>query len=197
MSDERPTAAGDGELDVLLRTEQTFPPPPEFAAQANASDPGVDERAAADPEAWWGSWAEKLEWIEPFDEILDWSEPPFAKWFTGGKLNVSANCLDRHVAAGNGERVAYFWEGEDGTRKEITYAWLLEQTQKAANGLKSLGIGLPRRRVASAVISAFAPDTSMRSTTEPAEKPPKTTLWMAPIRVQASIATAASGTIGR
>ena len=141
MSDERPTAAGDGELDVLLRTEQTFPPPPEFAAQANASDPGVYERAAADPEAWWGSWAEKLEWIEPFDEILDWSEPPFAKWFTGGKLNVSANCLDRHVAAGDGERVAYFWEGEDGTRKEITYAWLLEQTQKAANGLKSLGIG--------------------------------------------------------
>jgi acetyl-CoA synthetase len=141
MSDERPTAAGDGELDVLLRTEQTFPPPPEFAAQANASDPGVYERAAADPEAWWGSWAEKLEWIEPFDEILDWSEPPFAKWFTGGKLNVSANCLDRHVAAGDGERVAYFWEGEDGTRKEITYAWLLEQTQRAANGLKSLGIG--------------------------------------------------------
>ncbi len=141
MSDEQPTAAGDGELDVLLRTEQTFPPPPEFAAQANASDPGVYERAAADPEAWWGSWAEKLEWIEPFDEILDWSEPPFAKWFTGGKLNVSANCLDRHVAAGNGDRVAYFWEGEDGTRKEITYAWLLEQTQKAANGLKSLGIG--------------------------------------------------------
>ena len=141
MSDEQPTAAGDGELDVLLRTEQTFPPPPEFAAQANAADPGVYERAAADPEAWWGSWAEKLEWIEPFDEILDWSEPPFAKWFTGGKLNVSANCLDRHVAAGNGDRVAYFWEGEDGTRKEITYAWLLEQTQKAANGLKALGIG--------------------------------------------------------
>jgi acetyl-CoA synthetase len=141
MSEEQSTAGSDGGLDVLLRTEQTFPPPPEFAAQANASDPGVYERAAADPEAWWGSWAEKLEWIEPFDEILDWSEPPFAKWFTGGKLNVSANCLDRHVAAGNGDRVAYFWEGEDGTRKEITYAWLLEQTQKAANGLKSLGIG--------------------------------------------------------
>ncbi len=130
-----------GQLDVLLATEQTFPPPPEFAAEANASDPGIYDRADADPEAWWGSWAEKLDWIEPFDEILDWSEPPFAKWFAGGKLNVSANCLDRHVDAGNGDRVAYYWEGEDGTRKEITYSWLLDQTQRAANGLKSLGIG--------------------------------------------------------
>jgi acetyl-CoA synthetase len=140
MSEEQSTAASGG-IDVLLHTEQTFPPPPEFAAQANASDPGVYERAAADPEAWWGSWAEKLDWIEPFDEILDWSNPPFARWFSGGRLNVSANCLDRHVAAGNGDRIAYYWEGEDGTRKEITYAWLLEQTQKAANGLRSLGIG--------------------------------------------------------
>ena len=141
MSDEQPAAGGDGGLDVLLHTEQTFPPPPEFAAQANASDPGIYERADADPEAWWGSWAEKLDWIEQFDEILDWSEPPFAKWFSGGKLNVSANCLDRHVAAGNGDRIAYYWEGEDATRKEITYEWLLEQTQRAANGLKSLGVG--------------------------------------------------------
>ena len=130
-----------GDLDVLLATEQTFPPPPEFVAQANASDPGIYERANDDPEAWWGSWAEKLDWIEPCDEILDWSDPPFAKWFTGGKLNVSANCLDRHVAAGRGERIAYYWEGEDGTRKEITYAGLLDQVQRFANGLRSLGIG--------------------------------------------------------
>ncbi|MET0761956.1 MAG: acetate--CoA ligase, partial [Thermoleophilaceae bacterium] len=132
---------------VLLRTEQTFPPPPEFAAQANASDPGVYERAAADPEAWWGSWAEKLEWIEPFDEILDWSEPPFAKWLTGGKLNVSANCLDRHVAAGRGDRVAFHWEAEDADqlgdegRKAVTYADLLDSTQRFANVLKGLGVG--------------------------------------------------------
>jgi acetyl-CoA synthetase len=128
-------------IDVLLETEQTFPPPPDFAADANASDPEIYERAAADPEAWWASWAEKLEWIAPWEEILDWSEPPFAKWFTGGRLNVSVNCLDRHVAAGNGERVAYFWEGEDDTRKEITYGWLLEETQRFANALKGLGIG--------------------------------------------------------
>ena len=131
----------EGRIDVLMKTEQSFEPPPEFAAQANASDPGIYERANEDPEAWWGSWAEKLEWIEPFDEILDWSDPPFAKWFSGGKLNVSANCLDRHVDAGNGDRVAFYWEGEDGTRKELTYAWLHEETQKFANALKGLGIG--------------------------------------------------------
>ena len=141
MSENGGAADGEGKIDVLLKTEQTFEPPAEFAAEANASDPGVYERADADPEAWWGSWAEKLDWIEPFDEVLDWSDPPFAKWFGGGKLNVSANCLDRHVDAGNGDRVAFYWEGEDETRKEITYEWLLEQTQRCANGLKSLGIG--------------------------------------------------------
>ncbi|MGZ5342950.1 MAG: acetate--CoA ligase, partial [Solirubrobacterales bacterium] len=130
-----------GELDVLLHTEQTFPPPPEFAAQANASDPGIYERADADPETWWASWAEKLEWIEPWSEVLDWSDPPFAKWFVGGKLNASANCLDRHVAAGAGDRVAFFWEGEDAARREVTYAELLETTQRFANVLKGLGVG--------------------------------------------------------
>ena len=104
---------GHSELDVLLKTEQTFPPPPEFAAQANANDPDVYEQADADPEAWWASWAEKLDWIEPCEQVLDWSDPPFAKWFAGGKLNASANCLDRHVDAGNGDRVAFHWEGED------------------------------------------------------------------------------------
>jgi acetyl-CoA synthetase len=135
------SGAESGELDVLLETEQTFPPPPEFAAQANASDPGIYERAAADPEAWWASWAEKLEWIEPWDEVLDWSNPPFARWFVGGRLNVSANCLDRHVAAGAGDRIAYYWEGEDGTRREISYGWLHSETQRCANALRSIGIG--------------------------------------------------------
>ncbi|MDX6652981.1 MAG: acetyl-CoA synthetase [Solirubrobacterales bacterium] len=130
----------EAELDVLLRTEQTFPPPPEFAAQANASDPEIYARADADPETWWASWAQKLDWIEPWDEVLDWSEPPFAKWFAGGKLNVSANCLDRHVAAGHAERIAYHWEGEDGTRREVSYGELLDTTQRFANVLRSLGI---------------------------------------------------------
>jgi acetyl-CoA synthetase len=156
--------AARSEIDVLLETEQTFDPDPEFAAQANAQDPGVYERADADPEAWWASWAEKLEWIEPWSQVLDWSDPPHAKWFVGGKLNVSANCLDRHVAAGLGDRVAFHWEAENADelhnqpaqqrrgsaslrsasqegRRAITYGWLLEQTQLAANALRDLGVG--------------------------------------------------------
>jgi len=135
------------ELDVLLHTERTFPPPPEFAAQANASDPEIYARADADPETFWASWAEKLEWIEPWDEVLDWSDPPFAKWFVGGRLNVSVNCLDRHVAAGRGERVALHWEAEDAGdlgaqgRLAITYADLLDATQRFANVLRGLGVG--------------------------------------------------------
>jgi acetyl-CoA synthetase len=135
------------ELDVLLGTERTFPPPSAFARDAVLGDPAVYEQAAADPEAWWAAWADRLEWIEPWETVLDWSDPPHAKWFDGGKLNVSANCLDRHVAAGKGGRVAFYWEaedadeqGEDG-RKEITYEWLLDQTQRFANVLKGLGVG--------------------------------------------------------
>jgi acetyl-CoA synthetase len=139
--------ASRSELEVLLETEQTFEPPPEFAADANASDPGVYERADADPEAWWASWAEKLDWIEPWNQVLDWSEPPFAKWFVGGKLNASANCLDRHVAAGRGDQVAIHWEAEnadelgDEGRKAVTFAELLDSTQRFANVLKGLGVG--------------------------------------------------------
>ena len=139
--------AEEPELDVLLGTERTFPPPPGFAAAAEWRDPDVYERAAADPEAWWAGWAERLEWIEPWHTVLDWSDPPHARWFDGGKLNVSANCLDRHVAAGNGDRVAFHWEAEDADelgdagRKAITYDWLLDQTQRFANVLKGLGVG--------------------------------------------------------
>ena len=134
------TTAQGSELDVLLQTEQTFPPPPEFAAQANASDPEVYARADEDPETWWASWAEKLEWMKPWSEVLDWSDPPFAKWFAGGTLNASANCLDRHVEAGRGDRVAIFWEGEDASRREVTYADLLAETQRFANALRGLGV---------------------------------------------------------
>ena len=141
MSDATAEGTRRPELDVLLRTEQTFPPPSEFAAQANASDPEIYERADADPETWWASWAEKLDWTKPWSQVLDWSDPPFAKWFVGGTLNASANCLDRHVAAGQGDRVAFYWEGEDATRREVTYADLLAETQRFANALRSLGVG--------------------------------------------------------
>ncbi len=140
---------GKGELDVLLKTEQIFPPPQGFAEQANAGDPAIYERANADPEAWWASWADKLEWIEPYERVLDWSDPPWAKWFAGGKLNASVNCLDRHVAAGNGDRVALHWEAEDADddgrkgegRRAVTYAELLDMTQRFANLLRGLGVG--------------------------------------------------------
>jgi acetyl-CoA synthetase len=161
MSDGK-TETGSGELDVLLHTEQTFPPPPDFAAGANESDPDVYERADADPEAWWASWAERLDWIEPYSEVLDWSEAPFARWFADGKLNASANCLDRHVEAGRGDRIAYRWEGEDGTRREITYAWLLEETQRFANVLRGLGVergdvvGIYLPMVPEAIVSMLA-----------------------------------------
>jgi acetyl-CoA synthetase len=138
--------AENPELDVLLGTESTFPPPGGFAAAAQWSDPAVYEEAAADPEAWWAGWAERLEWIEPWEQVLDWSDPPHAKWFKGGKLNVSANCLDRHVEAGHGDRVAFHWEAEDAGdsgaegRKDITYSWLLDQTQRFASVLRDLGV---------------------------------------------------------
>ena len=138
MPDGTP-AAGERELEVLLSDEEAFPPPPEFTAQANAPDPAIYEEAERDPEGWWERWARELDWAEDWSKVLEW-DPPWAKWFVGGKLNASHNCLDRHVDAGLGERVAYYWEGEDGERKTITYADLLEMTKRFANVLKGLGV---------------------------------------------------------
>ena len=132
------TSAGEREIEVLLEEGLTFDPPPEFAAQANANDPSIYEEAERDFKAWWERWASELHWFEPWDEVLDWN-PPWAKWFVGGKLNASYNCLDRHVEAGLGDRVAYHWEGEDGERRTITYADLLEMTCRFANVLKEPG----------------------------------------------------------
>jgi acetyl-CoA synthetase len=130
---------GEQEIEVLLREEQTFDPPPEFRAHANVSDPSAYEEAERDPEAWWEKWARELDWAEPWQKVLEW-DPPWAKWFIGGRLNASHNCLDRHVEAGRGDRVAYYWEGEDGERRTVTYAELLEMTARFANVLKELGV---------------------------------------------------------
>ncbi len=134
MADGQPA-----ELEVLLGDEQSFDPPPEFTAQANASDPAIYAQADIEPLDWWETWAKTLDWAEPWTEVLDWN-PPWAKWFVGGKLNVSHNCLDRHVDAGLGERVAFHWEGEDGERSDITYAGLLDMTKRFANVLKGFGV---------------------------------------------------------
>ncbi|HMD51769.1 MAG TPA: acetate--CoA ligase [Solirubrobacteraceae bacterium] len=130
----------DRELAGLLDVER-FDPPAEFRRQALLSDPEVYERAAADPQAWWAEQAEKLDWFRRWDTVLDDSNPPFYKWFVGGTLNVSHNCLDRHVLEGRGDRIALHWRGEEGEEREITYAALLEEVQRLANALKGLGVG--------------------------------------------------------
>ncbi|MBA3415779.1 MAG: acetate--CoA ligase [Chloroflexia bacterium] len=141
MSDPKSSpAAHEIAIEALFAEHRHFPPPPEFAANAIINDPDIYERAAADPEAYWAAEAARLDWIAPWHTTLEW-EPPFAKWFVGGRLNVSANCLDRHVAAGRGAKVAYHWEGEPGDRRTITYAELLADVERCANALKELGVG--------------------------------------------------------
>jgi acetyl-CoA synthetase len=130
----------EGELNRLLEVER-FDPPAEFVAKALLGDPAVYAEAAADPQAWWLRQAtELLDWEKQPSETLDESNPPFYKWFADGELNVSANCLDRHVAAGLGDRVAYHWRGEEGEERDLTYAELLADTQRFANALRDHGI---------------------------------------------------------
>ncbi|SCX39699.1 acetyl-CoA synthetase [Klenkia marina] len=116
-----------------------FEPPAELAEHANVTAETY-QRAADDRLAFWADAAARLEWSKPWDQVLDWSNPPFATWFAGGELNVAANCVDRHVAAGNGDKVAYHWVGEPGDTRDITYAQLKDEVCRAANALLSLGV---------------------------------------------------------
>jgi acetyl-CoA synthetase len=127
------------QLGELLEQE-TFDPPEEFVRDGLITDESVYEEAARDPEAWWAKQAGALDWFEPWDQVLDESEAPFYKWFTGGKLNASHNALDRHVDAGRGDRVAYHWRGEEGEERDVTYAELLRDVKRLANVLKERGI---------------------------------------------------------
>jgi len=128
-------------IENLLTEDRTFSPPADFVANAIVKDPGILERTASEEgfRAFWTEQAERLDWIEPWTELYTW-ELPYTKWFIGGKLNVSVNCLDRHVAAGLGDRVAYYWEGEPGDERTITYRELLEETCQMANALRQLGV---------------------------------------------------------
>jgi len=128
----------DETLSALHHELRRFPPPPDLAASANAQ-PGIYQEAAADPLAFWAEQARRLTWAEPWHQVLEW-DLPFASWFVGGRLNVSVNCVDRHVEAGQGERVAFHWEGEPGDTRTITYADLRVQVCKAANALTTLGV---------------------------------------------------------
>jgi acetyl-CoA synthetase len=131
--------ASHANLSNLSREERRFPPSPAFAQQANATAEQFDE-AAADRLAFWDAQAHRLEWSTPWSQTLDWSDAPFAKWFVGGELNVAVNCVDRHVAAGHGDRVAIHFEGEPGDTRSLTYADLQTEVSKAANALTELGI---------------------------------------------------------
>ena len=126
-------------IETLLDEQRTFAPPPEFVRRAQMRDPEVYERARKDREGYWADWAKQLEWIRPWDRVLEWT-PPHAKWFVGGRLNASVNCLDRHVKAGRGGRRALIWEGEPGDVRTLTYADLLDQVNRFANVLKGLGV---------------------------------------------------------
>ncbi|HKA26457.1 MAG TPA: AMP-binding protein, partial [Gaiellaceae bacterium] len=124
-------------IETILLEERRYPPPEDFAAQANAQ-PDIYER---DFEEFWESEArERVTWFEPFDRLLEW-DPPYAKWYLGGKLNVCFNCVDRHVEAGDGDKVAYYWEGEpEDERRELTFSDLQREVVRFANGLKKRGV---------------------------------------------------------
>ena len=133
MSD--PTHA---EFDDLLREDRSFAPPEEFRAKAVARDEGVYAAAAKDPEAYWAGLAAELEWSRPWTQVLDW-QPPHAKWFVGGQINASVNCIDRHVRNGRRNKAAIIWEGEPGDKRTLTYFDLQREVSTFANVLKSLG----------------------------------------------------------
>ena len=135
MNEQAPEAA----LDNLLAEDRTFPPSPEFAATANFTAEAY-ARADTDPEGWWAEQAQRLSWSTPFTQVLDFSDAPHATWFADGRLNVAYNCVDRHVEAGKGDKVAIHWEGEPGDSRTITYAELQREVSKTANALISLGL---------------------------------------------------------
>ncbi len=132
-------------IDALLAEDRRFPPPADFAAQALVTGTFLYDEAATDDEGFWARQAaELISWDTEWETICDW-DPPFSKWFVGGRLNVSYNCLDRHVEAGRGDKVAIHWEGEPGDTRTVTYAELLAEVQRFANVLISLGVGVGDR----------------------------------------------------
>lgn len=127
------------EIADLLREERTLPPPPAFRSHAHVRDEGIYAEAERDPEAFWARFAAELEWSRKWDRVLDW-QPPHAKWFVGGRLNISVNCLDRHIRGARRNKAALIWEGEPGDRRTLTYFDLYRQVSAFANVLKSLGV---------------------------------------------------------
>ena len=129
----------DQPIEALLDEERLFPPPEECSRNANMADPDIYQQAAKDPEAYWAQAAESLEWMRKWDRVLDWN-PPNAQWFVGGKLNVSVNCLDRHVRGWRRNKAAFIWEGEPGEERVLTFADLYREVNRFANAMKRLGV---------------------------------------------------------
>jgi acetyl-CoA synthetase len=127
------------EISNLLQEDRLFPPPDEFRRQANINDPDIYAKAERDPEGFWAGFASELEWFTPWTQVLDW-KPPHAKWFVGGTLNASVNCVDRHARGVRRNKAAIVWEGEPGDRRTLTYFDLYRQVSQFANVLKSLGV---------------------------------------------------------
>src|SRR6478736_595973 len=131
------------DLESTLRENRVFPPPEEFSKQAHIKSLGEYEamykQSIEDPEAFWAGIAKELHWFKPWDKVLEWNLPS-AKWFVGGKMNLSYNCLDRHVKSDRANKTAIIWEGEPGEVRRYTFAELLGEVQRFANGLKALGI---------------------------------------------------------
>jgi acetyl-CoA synthetase len=137
-----PITAADLERKLeALSARERFEPPDEFREHALLNDPAVYDEAERDPESWWAAQAGEVDWFQEWESVLDDSNPPFFTWFPGGKLNVAHNCLDRHVEAGLGDRVAIHWRGEEGEERDISYADLHRDVQRFANALKDLGVG--------------------------------------------------------
>jgi acetyl-CoA synthetase len=126
-------------IEAPLQERRTFEPPEDFAAKANATDPSIYNDALADPESWWASQAERLDWFQPWEEVFRW-DAPHHEWFIGGKLNASYNCLDRHLDS-HGDRIAYHWVSEPGETRSISYRELHDEVCRLANVLKDLGVG--------------------------------------------------------
>ena len=126
-------------LEVLLKEERAFPPPEGFARRANVRDPGVYEKAARDPLAFWESFAGELHWFSRWGKVLEWDLPD-ARWFVGGKTNLSTNCLDRHLSGARRDKPAILWEGEPGDQRRLTYAQLHREVCRFAHALERLGV---------------------------------------------------------
>ena len=126
-------------FDALLQEDRVFEPPAEFAAKANANDPGIYEEADRDHEGFWAKFAGELEWSRPWDTVCEWT-PPTVKWFLGGQINASVNCVDRHVRTARRNKAALIWEGEPGDRRTLTYWDLYQDVNRFANALRDLGV---------------------------------------------------------